>query len=378
MEKARKIYAVILTVLFALWISLVFLDDPFQFYKEPKISKSENRNLARKPFFNPGLLDPYPKAYEAYYNDHFPFRPELIHMNTVANFFLFHKSPSPEDVALGTNGWFYLAQKEKLVFNGKFTLNTKQLIDLANELKRRAVLLNEMGTRFYVVFAPMKQEIYPEFLPPDYTRCPDGTVTDKIILMIQKCKGVNLIDLRKPLLEAKQFGRLYNKTDNHWNKLGSYYAYRAIIDVVRKDFPAIKPIELSDIRFKDTLIASGNLAIMTDLSDYLKEVDIKPYLSHPVAKPGLMAGYKPLNYWENPDDFEIVRETGDSSLPKALVIRDSFTNALMPYLNESFRKTVYIFDAWRYDYNETIVEHEKPDLVFLIIYEPHISHLIKM
>jgi alginate O-acetyltransferase complex protein AlgJ len=377
MERARKIFSIILTAFFLSWISLVLLNDPFQFYKEQKISKSENRNLVRKPFFNIALLDPYPKAYEAYFNDHFIFRPQILRLNTLSSFYLFHKSPAPEDVAIGSNGWLYLVQKEKRVYNGKFKLSSSQLLGIAQELKRRAALLEQMGTKFYVAFAPMKQEIYPEYLPPDYVHCPTGTVTDKIAEMITKCKGVTLIDLKKPLLEAKKYGRLYHKIDNHWNRLGAYYAYRAITARIREDFPAVKMLGDSDVQFHDTAMQKGNLSVMIDMADFIKDVDKVPYFRHPRSKPGQTAGYKPP-FKEMPDIFELVREIDDPSLPRVLVIRDSFGNAMIPFFDETFRKTVYIFDSWQYDYNKVIVENEKPDIVLLLIFEPHISHIVKV
>jgi len=374
MERSKIIFAIVLTTLFLCWISLLLLNEPFQFYKEPKISKSENRNLARKPFFNPGLLDPYPNAYESYFNDHFLFRPQLLRFNTLANYFLFHKSPSPNDVAIGKEGWFYLAQKEKKLYTGKYSLTNRQIIDIAWEFKHRTDHLQKKGIKFYVVFAPMKQDIYPEFLPADYIHCPTGTVTEKIVAAMKTCGGINYIDLEKPLLEAKKYGRLYNKADNHWNKFGAYFAYKEIAKRIREDFPAVKVIENSDVSFRDTLTCSGNLAIMTDLSDYIKEVDILPTLKHQRARTGRNAGYKPPQN-DLGDDYELVRETGDPALPRAVVIRDSFTNALKPYLDETFQKTVYIFDGWQYYENTEIIDHEKPDLVLLIVYEPHIHNV---
>jgi hypothetical protein len=301
----------------------------------------------------------------------------MLRFNTLFDFFLFHKSPSPEDIAIGSHGWFYLAQKDKKVFNGKYTLENQQILDIAKELKKRTNDLEKIGTKFYVVFAPIKPDIYPEFLPPDYFRCPTGNVTEKIVATIRKYGGINLIDIEKPLREARKYGQLYFKTDNHWNRLGAYFAYREITRRIQEDFPAVKMIEKSDIQFRDTVIGPGNLASMIDLADYMKDSDKVPYLLHARAKPGQTTGYKPP-FSEMPDNFEIVRETNDPMLPKVLVIRDSFTNALMPFLDETFRKTVYIFDAWLYDYNKVIVENERPDIVLLIIYEPHIGHVVKI
>jgi alginate O-acetyltransferase complex protein AlgJ len=377
MHKGNRIYSALLSLFFVCWIFFPVLNGWFRFFDEPVISKSENRTLAKRPVFDVAFLDPYPKKYEFFYNDHFIFRQHLLHFNALIKYFLFRKSPSPEDVAVGKEGWFYLAQKDKSVFTGTYFLSNDQVLEIAKELSRRTILLARKGIRFYVAFAPTKPEIYPEFLPPDYRRSPTGTVTEKVTAMVGKIGGVNLIYLKTPLLEAKKYGMLFLKTDNHWNKIGSYYAYREIAERIREDYPAVKVIEKTDVRFRDTIVRPGNLAIMSGLSEYLTETEIIPTLRSSRARPGEKVGYKPPNS-EIGDYFEIVRETGDTSLPGVLVIRDSFTNALAPYLDETFRKTVYIFDGWKYGLNQEIVDHEHPDIVLLIIYEPHIPHVVDL
>ena len=41
---------------------------------------------------------------------------------------------------------------------------------------------------------------------------------------------LNILDLRKPLARAKDVGRLYFRTDSHWNLLGAAIALDAIIN----------------------------------------------------------------------------------------------------------------------------------------------------
>ena len=58
--------------------------------------------------------------------------------------------------------------------------------------------------------------------------------------------------------------------------------------------------------------------------------------------------------------------TGDERLPKAVMFRDSFANALVPYLSESFSRIVYV---WERDVNPEVVELEQPDVVIQEIAE---------
>ena len=50
----------------------------------------------------------------------------------------------------------------------------------------------------------------------------------------------------------------------------------------------------------------------------------------------------------------------DAKLPRAVMFRDSFGNALVPYLSEHFRRILYV---WNRDVDPRVVGVEKPDIV---------------
>ena len=220
----------------------------------------------------------------------------------------------------------------------------------------------------------MKPEIYPEFLPINYRRAPDGTVTDRIVNAIKEDTIIQYIDLKNALLDAKKDGCLYALTDNHWNWLGAFYAYNEIILRLRKDFPALKPLASSDFYFKTETAPPGNLAVMIGLSKYLTETQYYPVFNNARSK-SVDAVHKKPDWAAQIDNYERVKTTGDATLPSAVIIHDSFTDAMMIYFDEAFRTSTYIFDGWRYERNEAIVDDVKPEIVLLIIFEPHISHL---
>ena len=49
-----------------------------------------------------------------------------------------------------------------------------------------------------------------------------------------------------------------------------------------------------------------------------------------------------------------------ASGPRAVIFRDSFANALIPYLSENFSRVLYV---WARDLVPRIVEREEPDVV---------------
>ncbi len=376
MKRTEKTYTVILTIIFLTWILIPIFNDLFHFYPEQTVSKTENRTLAREPIFDINLADPYPAAYENYFTDHFILRQEALSVHSSILFYSFRRSPVPDRVDIGKNEWLFNGGEDKLIYQGKMDLTSDEIRTIAQKLHDRALYYRSKGIHFYVCFPPMTQEIYPEYLPNNYYRSPTGTQTDRVIAAINADPVIPFIDLKSALLNSKKFGQLYRNTDNHWNILGAYFAYSAIIERMKKDFPMIKPLSLSDITFNRQTRNGGTLANIIGVADVLKEQDLTPVIRNAKARPGSKAGYPPPYWFSYKDEYEVEWEIPDQSMPKLFVIRDSFFSLPMLYLRENFRKTTVIWDAWMFRPNYTLVEQEKPDIVLLMVVEPLIGHLL--
>ena len=376
--RTEKIYAVILTIFFLTWILVPIFNDSFHFYSEPSISKTENRSLARKPVLDISFLDPYPAAYEKYFTDHFIFRQKLLEAHSGLIYYPYRRSPIPDQVDIGKDGWLFLAKDDKLIYQGIQTLDENQVRTIIQKLHDRALYYRSKGIRFYVCFAPMSQEIYPEYLPNNYFRSPVGSQTDKVIAAIRKDTLIPFIDLKPGLINAKKFGRIYQKTDNHWNALGGFFAYSIIINRMKKDFPELNPLRLSDVRFNRKFEKNGRLAASIGLGDVMQEEDYYPVIRNARAKVGAKAGYPTphVSWFAYDNEYETVSVLPDSRMPKMFVIRDSFFDMPLLYLRENFNKVIAIWDAWRYGANKELIEKEKPDIVLLMVSEPVISALV--
>ena len=375
-KKTHHIYSIILMILFFITISFVMMNDLFQFSLPPKVLVMEKRNLSRKPIPDIKRLDNYPLAYTKYYNDRFPFRTNLIsYYAGVVNLKFFHKLPYADKVFLGKDGWMFFSN-ERSFYEGKFQLDDNQVNQIVNEIHKRAVYYHKKGIPFYLAIPPMKQDVYPEFLPGIYNEATGKKVTEKIIELIKKDTLVKFIDLKNILLKSKKFGRLYFKTDNHWNSLGGYFAYRAILERMKLDFSRLRPLDTADFFIKTNITKGMNLAQILNLSDYIKEEEPIPIMKVENAREGMKKGYKPRPGFWYPQEFEVVREVENAELPKILIVRDSFFYGLMPYIIENFNKTVVLYDSGVYGIFENVTETEKPDLVLYLIFEPFLLNLI--
>jgi hypothetical protein len=372
-QGTSRFYSIVLIVLFVLLLCTPFSIHLLGLYKAGEISKAENRNLAKKPVFDFAKLDPYPKDFEKWYNDHFIYREDFLYTHNYISF-LMGQSPMPKNVMLGVDKWLFYNEKESDLYEGKFDIPNDSIQMIVKELQYRTEVLERKHIKFYVLIAPLKAEIYPEYLPPYIQRAKTKTVTDRIVEAIQSHPKINLITCKNQLLEKKRSNQVYFKNDNHWNDQGAFVGYQLLLKRISKDFPSVNfP---GKYKWISQVKQGGNLANMIGLDNILSEKTNKIVVENAKAKDAPKGNYPCIEGFAYPGEYEMDWQVPDSTLPKAVVIRDSFFGALLPLFSENFRRSVYIFDSWQYRFNLDIIEAEKPDVVVLEIFEPHISNML--
>lgn len=380
MKKARHLYAVI-TVIVMMGLFLFPICQMLLHFLPEKEVAGENRAMAEFPTLNFSNMDAFPGQFDRFFSDHFPFRGIVLDISFQYSL-LRHQSPIPE-VVIGKKDFLFSGKGEKDLYEGKLAFSDSEQQQVVDELICRARRLDSMGIRFYVVVAPTALEVYPEYLP-DYMQRTDRTVTERFCaLMRERAPGIPFVYLKENLLQEKGKARLYFKHDNHWNPMGGYYAAEAILRMLRRDFPQLPEDLDGQFVLHPYIRTSGNLGDMVAVSerfrylatdtDYrVSYVDSVRYHYEEV----LDRKYEPVPGFAYPWEYEMRYRT-DRKEPKLLVIRDSYAGAVMPFLSPYFSESVFIFDAWRYGPNWDIVQHEHPDLVLLMMYEPHIHNIVQ-
>ena len=94
-----------------------------------------------------------------------------------------------------------------------------------------------------------------------------------------------------------------------------------------------------------------------------------------MSKPGKKRNYSSPEKFSLKAEYEVVNTTDNDSLPKLMIIRDSFARTVIPYLSEHFSESICIFDKWHHDLNEEIVLKEKPDIFIQLILESQLPYL---
>lgn len=337
------------------WLSLTLIQEP------KRISTFEQRILAAMPTYDAsaGGLAQYRRGLEDYLDDHLAFRNLLISLHARAKVGWLGSSPSPK-VIVGKQGWFFLNDEVAVrQYRGLARLDTPQLETWRRVLEARRDWLAERGIAFVLVLVPNKHQIYPEFMPDRLPRIGVEEQHAQLARYLAEHSTVQVVDLMPSLLEAKRSQRVYHRTDTHWNDVGAYLAYRKILEAVALALPqyaeALRPVEVELERYTDKGIG---LTSMIGLSDVYREEVLQLVQLDPQSQI-LMDMKKPYKVLER-EQRPLAHGVSGAALPRAVMFRDSFANALIPFLSENFRRVLYV---WTRDVEARFVEREKPDIV---------------
>lgn len=342
----------------------------------PEIEGNENRALAAKPEFNINNLDAYFSEYDKYFTDNFCLRRNFIKCLTSFEFNLFHISPLSKEVIIGKDNWLF-SYNDVINYRAKNLFSPKQIKDLETELLIRSKWVAQHNAKYYIVIVPTNPNIYPEFLP-NYIKKRNKITRYDQIMLLDSIEGINIINIRDTIFANKSEDYyLYQKTDGHWNDLGAYYGYKAIMARLAKDIDS----QLSAVPLKNYTIKrqdkKGALAKMLNIEDKFREEYLhlaEQFESNAID--GVKRPYpnpKGISEWE----VQMIKINTKAKPYKLLAIRDSFGLFLLKYFKESFQETVLIHDKWKYMLNEDIFLNEKPDIYLNIIFENNADRLLK-
>lgn len=350
----------------------------FTFSDSKELDVIENRSLMSKPPLDISHLDAFPLQYDKYVNDQFPFRRQIIGRYNQFMINFFHKSPVPDKVVIGKNGWLFLSGKNLDTYLGNNLFSEKELITIGNELEYRANYCKKRGIKFYFIIVPQKHTIYSEYFTDLYKNTVNLTLRTQVKQYLAENTDINCIDFTEELIDMKEQGLLYYKTGNHWNNLGAFFASRQIVNTVRKDFPLLPELNLEDYQLSYETVNGTNLAEMISSASNFKDekITLTPLFSSE-AQRGEKSGYEPSEGFQYPDSYEQVTINPGAVPLKVLMIRESFAKAQIQFLQTPFNKVVYIWDGWQYKRNEDIIEIENPDILILQVYEPFLRNLLR-
>ena len=346
----------IVTTMFLMVIVAPFLDEQF---KLDSVSQNlENRRLNDRKAMLESSIEELPVAFADYYNDNFGFRNWLINKGSTLKATLFHTAGS-EQVVFGDDGWVFLARAFGLYedYTRRNLYPKAQLRGKSQGLERRLKLLNGQGIDYYKTFYPNKHTIYGEFIPERFQMQVIDTVkrVDQFIQYLGKHNSpIQIIDPTADLLEAKKGHQVYLKVDTHWNTYGAFVAYRTLFGEISKDHPDLKPSDFSDYEITWKHEGGGGHYNLLGIQNHEYITEDVPYF-----EPKVIVPIKELPVRGYPAKTVIHENPNLPDGKTALIFRDSFTIAMIPFISQHFKRVVYIWGT----YSQDMVDKENPDIV---------------
>ena len=324
--------------------------------------KAENRDLAPFPRFSD--LRSYASGLSAWFEDHFAFRAEMVRWFGELRLFALGAPPNGS-VVIGRDGWFFYAEDDTIDdFTNQSLLTPGEIMNWRAAITDAAKWTRSRRGTYLFTIAPDKHVIYGDKLPPTVRQVERTSRTDQVLNAISDL-GVGL-DLRPGLIEARRAERVYHRTDTHWNDRGVFAAYQQIIGALRLRNPAIPPA-WPRANFEPVAHdGSGHdLARMMGLGRVLVEEELE--LEPTRARRAIVV--EPAGAEKNAEVGRLVTEIPGSPLPRAVIFRDSYVSALVPFLSEHFSRAVYL---WQNDFDADVVAAEHADVVIQEIVGRHL------
>ncbi len=300
-----------------------------------------------------------PSAFNTYFSNHYRLHQQEVDILESARFHLLHEKTFP-NVLIGKEDWLYYTGENNLQdYECTIPFTVAELAAVREHLLEWDAQLQQRGIRFYVVIAPNKESIYPQYLP---NQVQAGVRACRVDQVMQELQGTTLevLDLRAVLKTAAQSKQVYYRTDTHWNSVGAMIASREILSLLSRDFPNLTIPSPSDYSQEISDI-SGDLAgfLPKDKRFVEKGVFLVPH-SPPAAV-----------FKAGPDEIEVSTIPG-SHLPNAVVFCDSFSDALKPFLSERFSRVVY---SRSFNLDLGLIDQEKPAVVILELAQRYLTVL---
>lgn len=319
-------------------------------------TNEENREAAPLPDVPHDLasLAAWPDAFTKYYADRFAFRSRLVRWQAGVRVGVLRASPAP-DVLLGHDRWLFYANDGAVQdYTGVPPFTEIELEQWRSTLQHTQDWLEQQGIRYVFVLVPDKHWIYPERMPAGIARQIRSPRLDQLVEYLRRHSTVHLVDAREGLAASAPRQRLYHLTDTHWNDQGAFIAYRQVLAEIGPPLhlQARAPEEMEE----RVIPRSGfDLARMLGLGSVLVEQDLQ-LEPRGGRRSRVVEPRRPSRELMVP---RVVTE-GPPTGPRALILRDSFGSAMIPFLSEHFSHAVYL---WQSNFDPGQVIAERPDVV---------------
>ena len=331
-----KKYCIFLSALFCAFLGVFLVANAVS--PDRTFSQMENRNLEQLPVPSVKTLlnGQFMKDFETYTTDQFVGRDGWIALKSTTERVLGKKENNNVYFAAGDTliSRFDEPDGEKVTNNLNYVNNFVENVDIP--------------VTFSLI--PTQACIWADRLPAG---APNASQTAILEQAKASVPGASWADLYTPLWEHKGEDIFY-RTDHHWTSLGAYYGYTALMEAMGLEAAPLDQAgktTVSDSFYGTLFSRSGVRWIAPDQIDrYISEAGVE-VTSYPEGSPVEGSLYVD-SFLQEKDQYSsflggnqplCVIRTEHTDAPRVLVIRDSYTDSLAPFLTQNFSE-IHLFD----------------------------------
>ena len=352
-----KKYGIFLSALFCAFIGGVFLVSLLLPKKE--FSQLENRYLEKVPTLSLEALKDgtFMENAEDYAADHIVGR----------DFWVALKSWSERLSGKKENNGVYFAKDDTLINRVEEPDPDK----LDKDMGYVDALVGNVSVPVYFGLIPTAAATWADKLPAGAPTADELSIIDRLYFST----GADTVDMAGALAAHKDEA-IYYRTDHHWTSLGAFYGANALLETM-----GLEPLDLNDYEkttvsedFNGTIFSSSGVRwVKPDRIDtYVPEdgVKVTSYFDGSPTEGSLYVD----SFLEKKDKYSYflggnqplcVIETEQTGAPKVLIVRDSYSDSLAPFLTERFSE-VHLFDL-RYNLTSIKSYVEEHDINAVVV-----------
>ena len=351
----------VLFVAFIFGLAIWFLVNPKADY-----SSSEKRYLQQFPetSVDTVLSGEFSEKFETYFADHFPQRNMWVGLNSYYN------------LGIGLNG-------RNGVYNSADGYLINVPVDKENYVRKNIRVLAEFKEKIgdvpmTVMLAPSTGYIATDKLPLIHDSYNDDTYFAETAKTLGE-SGVNFVDLRETFKQKYAEGvQLYYRTDHHWTTDGAYEGYVKLCEKL-----GVQPADKDSFAktayggfYGTTYSTSGYWLTKPDsITVYDNQENTDKNITVKISEDGKDNHYGSMFFYNHidEDDKYPVFLDGNHALTEIqnknakngtiVVIKDSFSHSLAPFLAENYSKVVLVDLRYYKQSVSDLIKKENPEQV---------------
>jgi len=359
-----KTKSIALVVSCAMIVLFPFINQFLKVLESPKMTKR-----IEKVEFSLDIqdLDAFPGNTEEWFEQNISARENMLKWYISFKENMLDSHPFPSKVLKGDSGWYFYGSESQNYFEGEMRYSEIEINWLEGEFNRRAVWCKTTGKTYYLVIAPSKHDIYPEYLPSILKNNHKPVRLNQLKAIASKYPGLNIIDLSEEIKKHKADQTMFYKTDHHWNEIGAYWGSKIITDRVRTAYSNM-PTQINFNNYSRKEIEGDGLSLAQILGKEKidRELHQVLYRENDFVESEITGSYPQ----------KIRKFNSECKGPKVFITHDSFAGLTMKYIPSYFSETVYCSDAHHYKMHEKLLNEFNPDVVITLVYGSNLGRLV--